>query len=421
RTARTEYLKVEAVIRRTALAHPEVDLSLTRDGRPHLRARPATDAATERSRIRDLCGAAFADQAVSFERSSEAMRCYGWIAPPLQARASADVQHICVNGRVVRDPLLRHALRSAFDDAVAPGRHPAYVIYLDLPVADVDVNVHPTKHELRFHDARTVHDFVWSVVRDVAGINAQTNEDALTTAVRPSFDADDGAPPVSSETAPPHPMAFAAHPRQGSHRGQMQAYVKLTAQPPGRVGEEPADSEKVTLPLTPTIALRLTTRFALCRLPGGGHGFLDVAALASEATLATMTRPPVIAAPLLLPASKIVASAIMDALDEHATALGELGFGLRRLGPETMAIVEVPAILTHLPASELWLALEACAHPSVDVKVLIDLLRTAAAEVAPDLANADIQALFTIKSACDVALKPLTEATLLAFFQTSPR
>jgi DNA mismatch repair protein MutL len=106
----------------------------------------------------------FVEHAVEIEREAGGLRLHGWVAQPTFSRSQADLQHFFVNGRYIRDKLVAHAVRQAFSDVLYHGRHPAFVLYLELDPAEVDVNVHPTKHEVRFRDGRSVHSFIYSTL-----------------------------------------------------------------------------------------------------------------------------------------------------------------------------------------------------------------------------------------------------------------
>ena len=107
-----------------------------------------------------VCGPAFMEQAIYIE-SDAATYAVGLGGLPTFSRSQADLQYFFVNGRVIRDKLMAHAVKQAYRDVLYHGRHPAFVLYLELDPAQVDVNVHPTKHEVRFRDGRAVHNFIF--------------------------------------------------------------------------------------------------------------------------------------------------------------------------------------------------------------------------------------------------------------------
>ena len=120
-------------------------------------------AAERQRRVATVCGPAFMEQAVAIENEASGLRLWGWVGLPTFSRSQADLQYFFVNGRVIRDKLVAHAVRQAYRDVLYHGRHPAFVLYLELDPALVDVNVHPTKHEVRFRDGRARAQFYFSV------------------------------------------------------------------------------------------------------------------------------------------------------------------------------------------------------------------------------------------------------------------
>ena len=164
RTERTEFKRVEEVFKRLALAGFDSAFSLKHNQKQLYQLPVASTPEDRERRIGAVCGKPFVENAVYFDREVNGMRLWGWIARPTFSRSQADMQYFFVNGRVIRDKLVSHALRRAYQDVLYHGRHPAYVLYLELNPTLVDVNVHPTKHEVRFHDSRSIHNFVYHCV-----------------------------------------------------------------------------------------------------------------------------------------------------------------------------------------------------------------------------------------------------------------
>ncbi len=163
RSERTEYRHLEDVVRRMALGRFDVGLRFRHNRREVFQLPVAADRAAQERRLARLCGKAFVQQALRIDAASSGspnLQLTGWVLPPEAARSQADLQYFFVNGRIIRDRLVNHALRQAYEDRIFPGRHPAWVLYLQLDPQQVDVNVHPTKHEVRFREARQVHDFL---------------------------------------------------------------------------------------------------------------------------------------------------------------------------------------------------------------------------------------------------------------------
>jgi len=167
RTERTEFSHLDSVVKNLALARCDVAFSLKHNRRAQFALPQAHERVERESRIATLCGEEFLKHAVWFERSLEDMRLEAWVAAPAFSRAQADLQFTFVNGRFVRDKLLRHAIRHAYRDVLYQSRHPACVLFLTVDPQRVDVNAHPAKLEIRFRDSRAVHDFIFRTIESV--------------------------------------------------------------------------------------------------------------------------------------------------------------------------------------------------------------------------------------------------------------
>ncbi len=167
RSDKTETGHVDSVLKSLALARFDVEFRLLNNGRVVWHAPIATARAEQEARLAELCGAEFLANARYFERPIEGLRLAGWLAAPAFSRSQADMQFTFVNGRFVRDKLLRHAVRLGYQDVLFGSRQPAFVLYLDIDPRRVDVNAHPAKLEIRFRDSRLVHDFVFRTVETV--------------------------------------------------------------------------------------------------------------------------------------------------------------------------------------------------------------------------------------------------------------
>ena len=159
RAERTEFGHIEELVRAQALARPQVEFRLLHNGRPALVL--GARAAQPERRIDDALDVDFSTQALRIDASGAGLRLHGWIGAPTASRSQADRQYFYVNGRLVRDRLVAHAVRQAYADVLFGGRHPVFVLALELDPTAVDVNVHPAKHEVRFRDSRLVHDFIY--------------------------------------------------------------------------------------------------------------------------------------------------------------------------------------------------------------------------------------------------------------------
>ncbi len=169
RTEKTEFGHVEEAFRRQALSRYDIGWTLRHNHKTVHQLRPGEDVASRERRIAALLGKAFLEHALHLDLEASGLRLWGWVGLPTHSRAQADQQYFFVNGRVVRDRLVAHAVRQAYRDVLFHGRHPVFVLYLEVDPSVVDVNVHPTKHEVRFRDGRLVHDFLFSSLHRALG------------------------------------------------------------------------------------------------------------------------------------------------------------------------------------------------------------------------------------------------------------
>jgi len=176
RTEKTEFTHIEEVLKRIALARFDVGFTLIHNGKLVKQYRPLLTASQHSKRLAQVCGAKFAEQALAVDCQHGDIQLQGWVVPPQFYRNQHDLCYSYVNGRMMRDKLINHAIRQAYADYIPDEGYPAFVLFLTLDVHEVDVNVHPAKHEVRFHQGRYVHDFIYTVVRDTILANANTVE-----------------------------------------------------------------------------------------------------------------------------------------------------------------------------------------------------------------------------------------------------
>lgn len=180
RSAKTEFIHVQDLVKRIALSRPMVGMTLKHNGRRILRYKAGRDPQTAlQERVHQVCGDGFMESALPFDREQSGIHVYGWSGLPGYARARADVQYVFLNGRHIKDRVVSHALRTLYEGQVDAGRYPAWVVYIEMEPSQVDVNVHPTKHEVRFREPRLVHDCLHIVIGNEAGLlNAAVADDS---------------------------------------------------------------------------------------------------------------------------------------------------------------------------------------------------------------------------------------------------
>lgn len=166
RTDKTEFGHIDELVKRLALSRYDVSWLLSHNGQQVRRLKAALTQDQRQKRVAALCGRVFAEHAAFIENQYGDVKIWGWLVHPQACSAQLHCQYSYVNGRMMRDKLLNHAIRQAYGDTLAPDQQPAFVLYLELEPRQVDVNVHPAKHEVRFHQARLIHDFVVSALTD---------------------------------------------------------------------------------------------------------------------------------------------------------------------------------------------------------------------------------------------------------------
>ncbi len=351
RTEKTELGHLDQVVRRIALARSELGLVLRHNGRTLLSLSPAADdPAGIRQRLASLLGEGFVDQALWLDEQAVDLRLHGWVLRPAFSRGQPDQQFFFVNGRVVRDKLVTHAVRQAFSDVLHHSRHPAFVLFLTLPPRLVDVNVHPAKHEVRFREGRQVHDFIFRGLsrRLAAGALAQSGsaDAAVLTSGGPPASAgfrDQGTPP-----RPPLPLP-----------GRLAFGVSESAPAygPWLDPQEPQEPWLAVEAVAPDGGEPPPLGFALAQLHGvyllaqsaDGLILVDIHAaherIGYERLKAAWGAGGVTRQPLLVPVTVQVSPREADLLDSQLEVLAASGLAVDRIGPDRLRIREVPALL----------------------------------------------------------------------------
>ncbi|MGF1911888.1 DNA mismatch repair endonuclease MutL [Vibrio kasasachensis] len=166
RTEKTEFAHIDELIKRIALSRFDVTINLRHNGKLVKQYRAAKTDVQEEKRIGAVCGNSFVRHMLKIELEHQGLKLHGWITTPDGARQQSDLQYCYVNGRMMRDKLINHAIRQSYEKSLRPEQFATYVLYIDIDPHQVDVNVHPAKHEVRFHQARLVHDFIYQALSD---------------------------------------------------------------------------------------------------------------------------------------------------------------------------------------------------------------------------------------------------------------
>ena len=171
RSNKTEQTHILNTIQRLALSQFDVSFNCQLSGQSQLKLPAITKPEKRFQRISKICGKTFVNNAMYIEQILEEVSLTGWLGTAIGHRAQTDIQFFYINGRVIRDRVVNHAIRQAYAEHIPTGRHPAYVLYLSLPLDRVDINVHPTKHEVRFRDARLIHGLITRIIQEALSIN----------------------------------------------------------------------------------------------------------------------------------------------------------------------------------------------------------------------------------------------------------
>lgn len=371
RTENTEYGRIEDVIKRLAMANFDVGFSLKNKGRVVHAWRPAQTQAEQERRVAQICGPAFMENAlfVDFERAG--LRLWGWVALPTFSRSQADLQHFYVNGRTIKDRLVTHAVRQAYQDVLYHGRHPAYVLYLSLEPSTVDVNVHPTKHEVRFRDSRLVHNFLYGTLHkalaDVRPASVSVDGEVLPEASA-AFPSQPSLAQASAPVPQQSPLNFANYDagradRPGASIGveeQVKSYSELLSAPASALATPSAGVQGFVSALAeidnddeqiPPLGYAIAQLKGIFILAENTHGLIvvDMHAAHERITYERMKRQYAISGiqsqPLLVPQSIAVSEKEADHAEQSQETFTKLGFVLERMGPETLLIRQVPVML----------------------------------------------------------------------------
>lgn len=182
RTEKTEFTHIDELLKRIALSRFDVSIVLKHNGKVVRQYRPGLSDKQKEKRLAAVCGTSFVKHILQIELEHNGLKLFGWITAPEGARPQSDLQYCYVNGRMMKDKLINHAIRQSYEGSLAPDQYAAYVLYIELDPHQVDVNVHPAKHEVRFHQARLVHDFIYqgiaSALAESSYIDAPTISEA---------------------------------------------------------------------------------------------------------------------------------------------------------------------------------------------------------------------------------------------------
>ncbi|MFA0134581.1 DNA mismatch repair endonuclease MutL [Vibrio splendidus] len=246
RTEKTEFTHIDELLKRIALSRFDVTINLRHNGKMIRQYRAAKTQVQAEKRIAAVCGNPFVRHMLKIELEHQGLKLHGWITTPEGARQQSDLQYCYVNGRMMRDKLINHAIRQSYETSLRPDQFATYVLFIELDPHQVDVNVHPAKHEVRFHQARLVHDFIYQALSDGLAQSKQIdaapiNQSAFHQSEAPNYQQDSSEPEAEETTSFSAPESDAsAHSEQSQVSERVRHAIEQTPAYPRKAESEQA-------------------------------------------------------------------------------------------------------------------------------------------------------------------------------------
>lgn len=358
RTEQTEYKHIESLFKTLALSHPQVAFRLIHNQKTIYQLRTADNLDEQRQRLAVLCGKDFAESLIEINIEIEDLRLTGWVALPTFNRSQADMQYFFVNQRIIKDKLVSHAVRQAYHDVMFHGRHPAFVLSLEMDARQLDVNVHPQKHEVRFRNSRQVHNFLYGGLhRALADVQPAQQIDSPAFAMTDSQPQSTVLPSISEQTGISF-NRFASYPSSpGRVADQNQAYAALLQS--NESDQMPSEHRSEQDQQVPPLGFAIAQLKGVYILSENVEGLVVVDMHAAHERIVyermkqNAAEENVIKQPLLVPFSLNVSQAEADLVEENETLFEHLGFSVERLGHEQVRVRAIPALLKNADTNQL--------------------------------------------------------------------
>jgi DNA mismatch repair protein MutL len=343
RTEKTELQKIEDIVRKISLSHPQVSLTVNHNGKVQRQYPRATNEQEINRRVSAVFGQTFVENAIYVESENGGFKLSGWIGLPNHSRSQADQQYFYVNGRNIKDKVVTHAVRQGYQDVLYHGRHPVYALFLTVDPKMVDVNVHPTKHEVRFRESRQVHDFLFRAIHRALADVRPSAEAPLASEQTPF-----GAPTMSSQVGMGFGrgsgMSFGSRPQIGE---QTALYGKLLETP----GENPFENHEQDAEEIPPLGYALAQLHGIYILAQNQHGLVvvDTHAAHERITYERMKHASddegIKMQPLLVPIAMAVSERECEAVERFQEELLQLGLDIRCSSSESIMVRAIPVML----------------------------------------------------------------------------
>ncbi len=364
RTEQTEFKRIDDIVKHLALSRFDVSFSLQHNQRQIHKYERANTEQEQQRRVAQICGPAFIDNSVYIDMETNGMRLWGWVSLPTFSRSQADMQFFYVNGRTIRDKVVTHAIKQAYRDVLFHGRHPAFTLFLEIDPAVVDVNVHPTKHEVRFRESRSVHGFLYSTLHNALA-SVRPEDHLQENSVSSEGLKVDSSDLTNSQSA----INFASYDSeartsyQSSYQNQSgdrsnQIQNQLASYDFFRSSVEPQPMPEGDQNIPP-LGFAIAQLHGIYILAQNAQGLVvvDMHAAHERITYEHMktasSNEGIKVQPLLVPVAIAVSEREADLAEEHNNYLASLGMEVERLGPETLSLKQVPTILANAKVEQL--------------------------------------------------------------------
>lgn len=348
RTEKTEYSHCEQIIKRLALSNFHISFTL-RHNQKTIYTLPSSQSIEDKvKRLEKIIGTPFVENAIYVERSHDNMKLHGWVAAPTFSRSQPDMQYQYVNQRHIRDKTIAHAIKLAYQDVLYHGRHPAYVLFLEVAPDTVDVNAHPAKHEVRFHNTRSIHDFV-----------RQTIKQALSELRPASIDSKNLNKLIPENQSSPTLQTYINTNTPSANTQFKSLYSSAVAEPRAIY-----DSQSYQQPQTQEQEIPLLG-YAIAQLHGvyilsqnqSGLVLVDMHAaherVVYEKLKRTQSSEEISRQQLLVPLKIVVTEQEATQADDYQDVFNSFGFEIDRIGDTSLSVRSIPTILTNVDIPEL--------------------------------------------------------------------
>jgi DNA mismatch repair protein MutL len=372
RTERTELQKIEEVVRKVSLSHPEVSIVLRHNGK-QLRHYPVVGNKEESLRVAAVLGKPFLENSIYLEnevmaeQGSAGIKLRGWIGLPTASRSQPDQQYFYVNDRMIRDKLVVHAVKQGYQDVMYHGRHPAFVLHLTIDPKYVDVNVHPTKHEVRFREGRQVHDFLFRSIHralaevrpETGGIEPQGNANVASGAGFEQFGVNPTQSSIRFGAASAGGNSSGGYATERVHIGeQAKLYGNLMSSGVGASSELNPFQNEADADIPP-LGYAIAQLHGIYILAQNEHGLIIVDMHAAHERI-TYERMKIASdsegikmQPMLVPLAMALSEKECAAAEDNQKQLFDLGLDLQRVSDESIVVRAIPVMLGNSNAESL--------------------------------------------------------------------